>query len=151
MDGLSAAASVIAVASLAFYLAENTKKMFEFWNSIQCASEEINDIKSELEFLTIVLEQIGHEAQHNQSSPLTLSALTLCSGKVNIIKSLTADFESGLTCSRFRTRKYSALRAVFRREKIEKLQNSLERLKTSLILALSHNIGQVDLLFTSTK
>ena len=53
MEGLSAAASVIAVSSLAFQLAEGTKKLFEFWDSIQNAPEEVNDIKLELESLTI--------------------------------------------------------------------------------------------------
>ena len=141
MDGLSAAASVIAVASLAFQLAESTKNLFEFWDSVQHAPEEINDIKSELESLRNVLEQIGHEAQHQPSSPSTASALRLCSRKINTIRSLTADIESGFTCSRIRTRKWSALRAAFKREKIEKVQNSLNRLKATLILVLFNNVG----------
>lgn len=141
MDGLSTAASLIAVTSLAFQLAEQTRKLFEFWDSIQHAPEEINNIKSELESLRSVLEQIGHEAQHQPSSPSMASALRLCSGKIDTIRSLTADFESGLTCSRIRTRKWSALRAVFKREKIEKVQNSLDRLKATLVLVLLNNVG----------
>lgn len=60
MDGLSAAASVMAVTSLAFQLAESTKSLFDFWDSIQHVPEEINDIKSELESLKNVLEKIGY-------------------------------------------------------------------------------------------
>ena len=141
MDGLSAAASVIAVSSLAFQLAENTKRMFDFWNSIQDAPEEINEIKMELEFLVTVLEHIGQEAQLYRSSSLPLSALTQCSRKVNAIQSLTSSFEAGLACSRLRTRKFTALRAVFKREKLEKMLRSLERLKATLMLILSCNFG----------
>lgn len=141
MEGLSAAASVMAVASLAFQLAENTKRMFEFWDSVQSAPEEIHDIKLELEFLTIVFTQVGCEAEHDQSSSLTLSILRLCSNKIKSIQSQTTKFEAGFASSKTYTRKYSALRAVLSREKIEKVQSSLHRLKTTLILALCNNIG----------
>ena len=141
MDGLSAAASVIAVTSLAFKLAESTKKLFEFWDSIQNAPEEVNDIKLELESLRNVLEQIGHEAQHQPPTRLVEPALRLCSRKINTVKSLTSDIESGFTSSRICTRKWSALQAVLSRKKIEKVQSSLERLKATLILVLVNNVG----------
>ena len=141
MDGLSTAASVIAVTSLAFQLAESTKKLFEFWDSIQNAPEEVNDIKLELESLRNVLEQIGCEAQHQQPNRLVELALRLCSRKINNVTSLTADIESGFTSSRICTRKWSALRAVLSRKKLEKVQSSLERLKATLILVLVNNVG----------
>ena len=141
MEGLSAAASVIAVTSLALHLAESTKKLFEFWDSIQNAPEEVNDIKLELESLKNVLEQIGHEAQHQPPNRLVEPALRLCSRKINTIRSLTIDIESGFTSSNICTRKWSALRAVWSRKKLEKVQSSLERLKATLILVLVNNVG----------
>ena len=56
MGGLSAAASVIAVTSLAFQLAESIQKVSKFWDPIQSAPEEINNINSELQVLRTVLE-----------------------------------------------------------------------------------------------
>ena len=141
MDGLSAAASVIAVTSLALQLAESTKKLFEFWDSIQNAPEEVNDIKLELESLRNVLEQIGHEAQHQPPNRLVEPALRLCSRKINTVRSLTTDIESGFTSSKTSTRKWSALRAVWSRKRLEKVQSSLERLKATLILVLVNNVG----------
>ena len=141
MDGLSAAASVIAVTSLAFNLAESTKKLFEFWDSIQNAPEEVNDITSDLESLRNLLEQIGHEAQHQPPNHLIESALRLCSRKIDTVRSLTADIESGFTSSRIYTRKWSALQAVLSRKKLEKVQSSLERMKATLILILVNNVG----------
>ncbi|KAL8823160.1 MAG: hypothetical protein Q9191_006117, partial [Dirinaria sp. TL-2023a] len=141
MEGLSAVASVMAVTSLAFQLAESIHKVSKFWDSIQRAPEDINDIKSELQFLRTLLEQIGHEAPHYPSGASTLSALRLCSGKIDTIKSLTAGFEAGLTASRTRTRIFSALRAVLKREEIERVQVSLDRLKATLMLVLINDIG----------
>ena len=141
MEGLSAAASVIAVTSLAFQLAERTKKLFEFWDSIQSAPEEVNDIKLELESLRNVLEQIGHEAQHQPPNQSVKPTLRLCSRKINTIRSLTADIESGFTSSKTCTRKWSALQAVLSRKKLEKVQGSLERLKATLLLVLVNNVG----------
>ena len=141
MEGLSAAASVIAVTSLALHLAESTKKLFEFWDSIQNAPDEVNDIKLELESLRNVLEQIGHEAQHQPPNRLVEPVLRLCSRKINTVRSLTTDIESGFTSSKICTRKWSALRAVWSRKKLEKVQSSLERLKATLILVLVNNVG----------
>ena len=141
MEGLSAAASVIAVSSLAFQLAEGTKKLLEFWDSIQNAPEEVNDIKLELESLRNVLEQIGREAQHQPPNQLVEPILRSCSRKINTIKSLTADIESGFASSKIYTRKWSALQAVLSRKKLEKVQRSLERLKATLLLVLVNNVG----------
>ena len=141
MDGLSAAASVIAVPALALQLVESTQKILNFWDSIQHAPEEIDEIKLDLEYLRNVLEQIGNEAQHQPSSALAVSTLNLCSKKINAVRSLTVRFESKLKCSGISTRKWSALRVVLRREKIEKVQNSLSSIKATLALAVLNNVG----------
>lgn len=141
MEGLSAAASVIAVTSLALQLAENIRKRSEFWDSVQNAPTEVNDIKLELRSLKDVLEQISCDAQYQQANPSIVLALRLCSEKINVIRSLTADIESDLLSSRIRTRKWSALQAAFKRDKIEKVHNSLNRSKGTLTLALLNNVG----------
>ena len=140
MDGLSVAASVIAVSSLALQLAENARKLFDFWDSLQNAPEEIRDIKSDLDNLGKVLEQIAQEAQQQSPCPSTQSALRLCSGKINTITSITNEFEPGFACSKRRIRKWSPLKAVFRREKIEKVQKSLDRIKATLVLVRLNNV-----------
>lgn len=143
MEGLSAAASVIAVTSLAFQLAESIQKLFDFWDSVQNAPAEIHDIKFELGSLRDVLEQIGHDAQYQLANPSMVLALRLCSEKINVINSLTAEIELGFASSKSLTRKWSALKAALRRGKIEKVQSALGRLKETLILALLNNVGYV--------
>ena len=139
MDGVSATASIIAVSSLAFHAAASTKKALDFWDSIQYAPEEVDDIRTGLEILRDVLEQIGHEAQHAPSSPSTLPVLRRCSRKIDSIVSLTTKFESGLKSSKNRTRIYSALRAVLKREKIKKAQDLLSSSKQDLTLVSIYN------------
>lgn len=63
MDGLSAAASVMAATLLGFQLARSTKTLFEFWESIQGAPEDVRKVKSDPELLSKVLEYIAREAQ----------------------------------------------------------------------------------------
>ena len=142
MDGpvSATAASVIAISTLAFQLAQSTKKLFDFWDSIQHAPEEINDIKSELESLTLVLEQIGYEAQNEPSNESTRSVLRQCSRRIDTIRSLTAHIEPGFESSKTRIRKWSALRAVCKREKIKKVQDSLDSLKSTLELVLVNDV-----------
>ena len=66
MESLSAAASGIAVVSVAMQLAEGLKKTCDFWKSIKEAPETIRAISEDLELLSSVLTQIAHEAQHIQ-------------------------------------------------------------------------------------
>lgn len=69
MDGLSAAASVMAAMSLVFQLAHSTKTLFEFWESIQGAPEDVRKVKSDLELLSKVLDYIACEAQQQSPDP----------------------------------------------------------------------------------
>lgn len=141
MDGLSAAASVIAVTSLAFHLAESTKKAFDFWDSVQQAPEEIEDIKLGLKSLENVLERIGNEADLYGSNSTTLSTLQLCSTKINAVTSLTSGLEAKLASMKTRERKWGAVKVALKQAKIKQLQRSLDGLKATLTLELLHHVG----------
>ncbi|PMD42284.1 ankyrin [Hyaloscypha variabilis F] len=62
MEGLGAAASVIAVASLALQLAESVTHLCEFWQSITDAPESVRDIAKELHVLSTILASIANTA-----------------------------------------------------------------------------------------
>lgn len=55
MEGLSAAASGIAVVSIAVQLANSIKSLCEFWGSVQDAPDDIRAIVKELGLLSAVL------------------------------------------------------------------------------------------------
>ena len=148
MDGLSAAASVIAVTSLALQLAENTKNIVEFWDSIESAPRDVCDIRLELESLSQVLEQIGHEARHHPPCASTLSALKLCAEKIEVIKSITSDLETGLASSKTRIRKWSSVRAALSRQKVDRVQDLLGRMKATLTLLLLNDVRYGNTFYT---
>ncbi len=141
MDGLSAAASVMAVTSLAFQVAHTTKQLLEFWESIQDAPEDIRKIKSDLEFLTKVLEHIAREVRQQSPDPLMESALRLCSDKIDTIMSLTLTLEPHFASEKLVICKWGAFRLVLKRDKFKQLRKSLDRMKETLMMVQINNIG----------
>jgi hypothetical protein len=83
MDGISAAASVFAVVSLAIQLAEKANELYRFWQSIDEAPDSIRAIVSDLKLLSAVLDQISkRDRQHGPDITTTgviESCMYLCS------------------------------------------------------------------------
>lgn len=134
MEGLSAAASAIAVASLAIQLAENVKKLCDFWNSIKEAPEDIRAISTDLDLLSSVLTQIAYETQHVEPDATLVAALHGCSIKVNKLATLLNEIEPGLASTRSHLRKWTAFKAVLKHGQLMKFQEALEKLKGTLLL-----------------
>lgn len=134
MDGLSAATSAITVASIAFQLSESIKKLFEFWMSIKNAPDDIHAITTDLQILSSVLDKIAFEAQRLPPDTLMIAALNSCSGKIQKLSNIVDDLESGFRSTSSSVRKWSALKAVFKSDRIKKFQDSLERTKSTLML-----------------
>lgn len=68
MDGLSAAASGIAVVSLAIQLVDSVREMRRFLRSISEASEELKRLIDLLEQLEMILEQVGMLVQRQHEN-----------------------------------------------------------------------------------
>ena len=139
MDGLSAAASVIAVGSLAIQLADNVKKLRDFWCSVKDAPDDVRAIAGDLEVLSQTLAEISLEAQVESSS--MKAALLRCIDGTKPLASIVQDLEPGFESKSARTRKWSALKMTFKGEKIKRYQRSLESMKTSLLLAQQSHYG----------
>lgn len=78
MDGLSGGASIIAVVSLAVQLAENAKKLYDFWQSVGEAPASIRTIATELKVLSTVLADIAAHDQKYGPDEITTSVLESC-------------------------------------------------------------------------
>ena len=141
MDGLSSGASVIAVVSLAIQLADSVKQLCEFWSSVNGAPGHIRSIATELELLSSILANIALEAQRVGPDKSLSGVLRSCTDKVKILTVLTNDLEPGFASRMLRLRKWTAFKAVIKREKVEKLQDGIERLKSSLLLAQQYHHG----------
>lgn len=138
MEGLSATASVIAVGSVAVQLADGVKKLHDFWRSVKNAPDDVRAIAGDLHVLSQIFAEINLKAQ-DQNASIT-AALMGCVHRVKPLATIVEDLEPGFESKSPRIRKWSALKTGFKEKQIRRYQSSLERMKTSLFLALqSHN------------
>lgn len=134
MDGLSAAANVITVASLAVQLSESIKKLIEFWTSIKNAPDDIHAITTDLQILSSILTRIALEAQRSRPDPSLIAALSSCFEKIKKLKIIVDDLESGFRSSSPSVRRWNTLKTLFKSDRLKDFQDSLERTKSSLML-----------------
>jgi len=140
MDGLSTAASAIAVVSLGVQLAENVKKLYDFWDSIKEAPEDIRAISADLKLLSSGLTQIACEAQHVEPDVTLEDTLQVCSIRVKELTTLLNEIEPGFASTRSHLRKWTAFKAVLKRGQLTKIEKALEGLKSTLSLVQQNQI-----------
>ena len=133
---LSVAASGVAFASIALQLVDSVKKLCEFWSSIKEAPEDILFISVDLQVLSGVVTNIASEGQHHVPDAAVIAALVLCDGKVKTLIAIVTELEPGFESKSLRVRKWTAFKVVFKSDKLKKFRESLEGMKTTLILAL---------------
>ena len=135
MDGLSATASGVAVATIALQLAESVRKLHEFWNSVKDAPESIRAIAVDLELLSNVLADIASEAQHVDLDTSVGNILSTCTTKSQALHVILDNMGAGFSAANVISRKWARVKAVLKKEKVKNFQEILESLKTTLILA----------------
>jgi hypothetical protein len=135
MEGLSAAASGIAVVSLAIQLAESIKELYEFWDSVKEAPKEIEAIVKELKLLSAVLDDIQLDQQINGIDPIIVDILDSCVSQVESLKAIVQKLEQQCQSSSRKVRQWAALKASFQKDRIGQFRASLQETKTTLILA----------------
>ncbi|CAF9920432.1 hypothetical protein IMSHALPRED_004893 [Imshaugia aleurites] len=134
MEGLPTTASGLAVVSIAIQLAENFKKLRDFWISIKEAPEDIRAISVDLELVSSVLTQIAYETQHVEPDATLIAALNGCCVKVKTLTTLLNEIEPGFASISSRIRKWTAFKAVLKHRELMRFQETLERLKGTLLL-----------------
>ena len=138
MDGLSAAASGMAVVSLAIQLGDSVKKLCEFWDSVIEAPGDIGMILADLELLSNILAEIAREEQHSQPDNNLVLALNGCWSYVNILTALLDKMEPGFASRSSCVRRWTAVKAVMKSRDLAKFQEALERVKCTLLLVQQH-------------
>ena len=135
MDGLSAAASGIAVVSIAIQLAESVKKLHDFWSSVKDAPDEVRAFRKDLGLLSTILSKIEREENQYGTSPETLEVLENCKEQVASLTALVRNISPGFEAASRRARKWSALKAAFKKDKRLEFRDCLRETKITLILA----------------
>lgn len=154
MDGLSTAASGFAVVSLADQLADRIKQLYEFWSAVNAAPANILTTATELNQLLGVLAEISKFGQQYGAKPTTVEVLekckyskrkldtivvgNVCTGTqhVKALVDIVVELQTGFASSKRHVRKWSAIKAVFKEDKIRTFRDEVERVKTTLLLIL---------------
>ena len=134
MDGLSAAASLIGVASITVQLADSIKKLYEFWSSITDAPEDVQNVAVELALLTSVLSDIASEARYGDSDNTFTAVMEACMLRVKTLDDILLEIKLNLASASPIKRKWAAVKSILNSDRIKKFQTSLEGLKSTLIL-----------------
>jgi hypothetical protein len=152
MDGLSAAASGIAVVSLAIQLADSAKKLYEFWHAVREAPESIAAIATHLRVLKTVLAEIATHDQRYGADPVTDQLLESCKcswlgllgsnidsrkGEAQVKKmvAITAELEGQLQTPSRLSRKWTSVKASLKWDEVKSLLNYSKQIQVTLVLA----------------
>lgn len=135
MDGLSVAASVITVGSIAIQLIDTINQIHNFWNSIEDAPEDCQVIIKDLELLSSILQNLNRSPRIRTSSTVK-AALDVCKQKIEKLLLVVQHFEPGFATQNKQKRRWNALKAIFKANEISKIHSSLEESKNTLLLAL---------------
>jgi len=141
MEVLGGVSSAFAVVSLAIELGDKVKMLYDFWGSIQDAPREIRAISQDLKIISDVLDDIRQESEIKSARPYSraidasLAALEQCEESIEPLQKLVEKLERGLTPEKQRSRKWSAFKAAWKGDRIQKFQDSLQNMKLSLMLA----------------
>lgn len=130
MDGLSGAASVIGVVSLAVQLAQGISHLRSFFESVSNAPKDIVSVINDLALLARVLEQIQTDED------ASIAVLETCMEKVVHLHKLIDELEPGFRSSKSYIKKYTAYKWARMDSTLGKLRETLEGTKSTLIVAL---------------
>ena len=135
MDGLSSAASGIAVVSLTGQLAQGLVNLHSFWASIVDAPSDIRAISLDLKLFQDILQQIQENDQRYGVDTSTAAVLNHCFNQVQELAEITGKLEQGFQARSSPKRAWSSLKAVLKHDKIKKFQDQLNAAKSTLCLA----------------
>ena len=131
---MDAAAGAFAVISLAVQLADNIKKLSDFWKSVKDAPADVQNLITDLDLLSNVLREIDLEARQSEPNPTLENVLRRCEVNVSALKVCLDEMQPGLTSAKRSFKHWTAFKSVLKWEKIKKFQVILDQLKSTLSL-----------------
>ncbi|KAI9835263.1 MAG: hypothetical protein M1819_002407 [Sarea resinae] len=135
MEPLSAAASMMGVVSLAVQVCNDINQVHNFWLSVKDAPADVQQILDELDlfmqWISIIAEEYRRSPVSGPTEKAAMDTLMLCWKAAGEMNAMVKDLESGLAKSG-KARHWNAMKAVLRKEKIEKTQWQIERMKSVL-------------------
>lgn len=129
MDGLSGAASVVAIVSIAIQLADGIGKLSNYWNNINDAPADLDSNFLVLGLLSEALAEIRHDGQDIQIDGRLVQALTDCQEAIDELSKIVEGLKSSFDTRKKRlARTWDGAKAV---ERLKGKQKTLERLRNT--------------------
>lgn len=130
MDGLSGAASGIAVVSLTFQIVESISKLRDFFDSMKMAPAVVELIAKDLAQLSSILDGIKVDVRRYSD------VLTTCMEKIKDLNAIIEELEPGFQSANQKIRKWAAFRTARKGAIMQRFRVTLEETKSTLVLAL---------------
>ncbi|KAF2652831.1 hypothetical protein K491DRAFT_30399 [Lophiostoma macrostomum CBS 122681] len=134
MDGLTAASSALAVASVAIQVADSCIKLYEFWASVRDAPVEVAFVIEDLKYFTKVVKEIDRDKTYK--APSVGAGLLCCQRKIQDLIVILARLDAGMDSPSRKVRIWTAFKANTRMKQLKKFRESLNEMKSTLMLAL---------------
>jgi hypothetical protein len=135
MADIGVAGSGLGIASLALQLGDCIARLKSFWNAVKDAPEDIKYLLEEIETLSFVLSdfEANDEPELNQGHEATPKCFQFCKKAVGILEGVIKEVEAEIK----KRRRVGSVKAVLRRDVIEKLRERLMRAQSMLMLSNS--------------
>jgi hypothetical protein len=149
MDGLSAAASGIAVVSLAIQLVDSVREIRRFLRDVSEAPKELKRLMDLLEQLELILENIGALVERQQQgatqtdvdmSGSIMRAMKTCESKLKMLEDVVETAKKTTTASSKATRTFGSFRLAFKKRDIEDFEKQLHDAISLLNLTMTTNL-----------
>ena len=132
-EAIGVVASGIAIGTLAAQITSSIVKLKSYWDDVQDAPQDIQDLLEEVDILRHLLNVIADDQRQNSASSLILdstsisSCLLLCKKEVDQLQELTDSLGTHLDAKGSLRRKWASMKVVMKKDKVEKYKTKLER------------------------
>ena len=150
MDGLSSAASAIAIVSLAIQLVDKVQEIRKFLKNVQDAPKEVLRLLETLDQLRGTLDNVRQLIDHQflvlrlPGSPIFITkAMENCEKQIKALETVVWKAKRSLEHQHMLRRTWSSMKVVAKKHDIEDIQCRLRDAKMDLQFALSSNSWQL--------
>ncbi|PMD26282.1 hypothetical protein NA56DRAFT_341580 [Hyaloscypha hepaticicola] len=152
MDGLSAAASGIAVVSLAIQLVDSVREIRHFLRNVSEAPKELRRLIDLLEQLELILENIGALVERRQQhavepaidmSASILRAMRTCESKLKLLEDIVAAAKKTSSSNGKVKRTFGSFKLACKKKDIQEFESQLHDAISLLNLAMTTNLTVV--------
>lgn len=131
----------ITIGGLALHIAASIVKLKSYWDRIQNAPEDVQNLIARLDILSLVLCDIEDDQTRNLVSSLLLDGSTVSRGlqhcrlAADRLRSLTEDMARDIDTSNQSKRKWNSAKILLKKDKINKFEKELQSCITLLQLS----------------